>query len=306
MNNFIFIFTNNVLPIFIQIGFGFMLKKALDFNISPLAKIQLYILIPALIFVKMYSSQVGISTIILITAYSLLLFTMLYIISMITAKILKLNRSQKTAFINSVCFYNSGNFSIPLIQLLYADDFALSVQFINMTVQNFLTSTVGIFNSNFGKMNFKKAIIEVLKVPMIYGVLAAFILKGLKVPIWNPIWTSLDSLGSGLVPVALITLGAQLAQTKLSFKVAKVYVATFYRLLLSPVIAFLVVLLLGMKGIPAQVLIISSAAPTAVNAVLLAIEYKNDPEFVSQTIFLSTLLSTVTVSTVIYFVGMLG
>ena len=55
----------------------------------------------------------------------------------------------------------------------------------------------------------------------------------------------------------------------------------------------------GISGVVAQVMVICAAAPSAVNTVLLAIEYRSDPEFASQTVFLSTLLSALTMPVVI-------
>jgi predicted permease len=52
----------------------------------------------------------------------------------------------------------------------------------------------------------------------------------------------------------------------------------------------------------AEIAIISSAAPTAVNSVLLAIQYDSEPDFASQTVFFSTILSSITVSFVIFLV----
>ena len=50
----------------------------------------------------------------------------------------------------------------------------------------------------------------------------------------------------------------------------------------------------------AQALVISTAFPTAVNSALLALEYDNEPEFAAAAVFYSTLISSVTVSGVIY------
>ena len=54
-------------------------------------------------------------------------------------------------------------------------------------------------------------------------------------------------------------------------------------------------------GIMAQVMIISAGLPTAVNTALIAVEFDNKPDFASQTVMISTLLSSVTLTVVIYF-----
>ncbi len=76
------------------------------------------------------------------------------------------------------------------------------------------------------------------------------------------------------------------------------------RLGAGPALAALVVW--GMNGLGmhisplmASALIVSSAVPTSLSSVLLAVEFDNEPEFSSQVVFASTLLSIFSVTLVI-------
>jgi malate permease and related proteins len=301
MTKFLFIFINVILPIFLQITAGFVFQKKFKLNIEALSKLQLYILVPSLLFTKIYLSDIGSGLFLSIMLFCTLIFIILYGVSWLLGKLLRYNRSQTSAFINSVTLYNSGNYCIPLIQLLYNNPFAFSIQIIVMVTQSILTNTVGIFNSSFGNKSMGHAFLNTLKVPMVYVVLLAVTTKALHINVWSPLLSSMEMLGQGLVPLALITLGAQLASTKFSFKLPKVYIANVMRLILSPAIAYLLTLIMGLHGVVGQVLIICSAAPTAVNSVLIALEYKNEPDYAAQAIFTSTVFSAVTVTMVIYF-----
>jgi len=282
------------------IGYG--LKKIFDLNISTLAKVQFYVLIPALLFTSIYESELDKAFFLSIAIYSTVIFGLLYVISWIAAKSLRYTRSSTSAFVNSIAFYNSGNYCLPLVQLLYNSSYAIAIQFIIMMVQNILTNTLGIFNSNIGNKDWKKAVTSALKVPLMYSIILALTLKWLQIPIWKPLWNSIDTLGNAMIAIALLTLGAQLADTRISFTVPRVYLSSFLRLIVGPILALLVVLIFDIKGVAAQILIISAAAPTAVNTVLLSIEYDNEPEFASQAVFTSTILSAITVSAVIFLV----
>ena len=172
-----------------------------------------------------------------------------------------------------------------------------------MTVQSIITNTVGIYSISSGKKNIKQGILEILKVPMIYCIIIALALRYMNIQVWQPILSATTSLGNSMVPIALISLGAQLAETKYSLKIPKVYFSNLVRLVISPLIAYVLVLILGLKGMTAEIAIISSAAPTAVNSVLLAIQYDSEPDFASQTVFFSTIISSITVSFVILLVS---
>lgn len=303
MSYFIFILTNIILPIFIQILLGYVVKKFINFSISTLAHIQFYIILPALLFVKVYDTKLNKDVILKVSLHSIILFILLYALSYLICRLLRYKKSISSSFINSVCLYNSGNYCIPLVQLLYNNPIAMSVQILIMTVQTIVTNTVGIYSISSGNKGVKEGLLEILKVPMIYSIILGLALKGLNIKIWSPIWNSMDSLANALVPMALISLGAQLAETKCDLRSSKVYFSIFIRLIISPIMGYVIVLLLGLKGIAAEVAIISSAAPTAVNSVLLAIQYDSEPDFASQAVFLSTLISPITVSFVVFLVS---
>jgi len=59
------------------------------------------------------------------------------------------------------------------------------------------------------------------------------------------------------------------------------------------VVALAIGYAVGLRGLPLQALVLSSAMPTAVNAFLLADEYDADVDLVAHTVTVSTLLSFV-------------
>jgi predicted permease len=82
--------------------------------------------------------------------------------------------------------------------------------------------------------------------------------------------------------------------------VMDVGIASILRLLVGPLLAWGVVLLLQLEGMMAAALIVSSAVPTSLSSVLLAVEFDNERDFASQTVLVTTAASIVTVTAVIY------
>lgn len=302
MNEMITIFIEVLLPIFIIIVAGFIIQKKFSFNLETLTKLQLYLLIPSLIFLNIANSELENSLILQISSFTVILFFALMLISFWLARLTKLDHKKEKAFMNAVILRNQGNFGIPLITLLYAasgSNFPLSVHMIVLFTTNLLLNTVGLYNASSGTYTSKEALVKVLKLPMIYVVFFGFVFKWLQIDIPSPVASSLLLLGNGVVPLALLTLGAQLSNAKLSLLNKTLPLAVFLRLIISPVLAYLMTLAFGMNGDMARVLIVGAAAPTAVNSVLLAIEFKGDAEYASETVFLTTLISTITVTAVI-------
>ena len=150
-------------------------------------------------------------------------------------------------------------------------------------------------------MTLKKGIISVLKMPTIYAVSLAILLKITSIDITNiPAWPALVFLRYGLIPVSLITFGAQLAKSKINLKMKTPYLATICRLIGGPVIAFLLIHLFGFDGIMAKAILIASSTPTAIQTALLSIETKGDVDFAVQTVTISTLLSAITMAATVY------
>jgi hypothetical protein len=67
-----------------------------------------------------------------------------------------------------------------------------------------------------------------------------------------------------------------------------IFLSSLCRLIISPIIALLIILGLGLEGLTAQALLMASAFPTSRNSALLALEYKNQPEFAAQAVLVST------------------
>ncbi len=263
-------------------------------------------------FTNLYTAKIDIQ------AYKALLVTVLILLSNFfmghfIAKLRKYDPGKGNAFQNSLMFYNSGNIGIPLITLVYSTGtflingetpyltIALTTQIMVLLVQNVSINTFGFFNASRSNQHWKQAVIQVVKMPAIYAVALAFILKSIPFNFMGtPIWPTLMYLKGALVPIALIALGVQLSKSKLQLNDGSAWLAVILRLIVGPILAFLFIKLLGIDGIVAQALLISSAVPTAVNTALIAVECKNHPDYATHIVVLSTVFASVTLIAVIF------
>jgi hypothetical protein len=302
MKDMLLILWEVLFPIFSVVIAGYFIQKKFHFHLASFTKLQLYLFLPALIFVNILSSELDRKLILQIVSFTILLFIILMIISTIIAKILKLERKKEKAFMNAIVLRNQGNYGIPLITILYittGNVFPLSVHMIVLFTTNLLLNTIGLYNASSGTYTQKEALIKILRLPMVYVMILGLIFKNVGLSLPGPIHSSLTILASGVVPLALITLGASLSDANLKLIDKTLPLATFLRLVFSPLLAYILTLIMGISGEIAQVLIIGAAAPTAINSVLLAIEFKGDSEYASETVFITTALSAVTITIVI-------
>ncbi|SDE02866.1 hypothetical protein SAMN02799630_04444 [Paenibacillus sp. UNCCL117] len=308
MGVFTHILLNNVIPLTVMIALGVVLYRAFQLDIRTLSKLNFYLFSPAVVFKMLYESTLSLAILGQTLLFFFVYFAAMFILMEIVIRVRGYKGGMIPAVRNSVIFYNSANYAIPLNQLVFVGDaFTLSIQIIIMMMQSLIPNTYGIYSVNATKKNeFKKTMRTILSMPVIYVIPTAFLMRWLAVPIPDPIYTPINYISNAFIATALLTLGVQLGSMKWRLMFSDVMLSNVLRLCVGPAVGFAVVLLLGIEGVMAQALVLSCAVPTSLSSVLLAVEYDNEPEFSSQVVFSSTIFSIFTVTFVIYLMQFIG
>lgn len=296
-----YILQSVLLPIFIMIALGFILQKKFTLDLKTLAKLNIYVFVPGFIFVKFYKTNFELRLLLYIVVFFIIYIIFLYIVGKVLTLVNKRGKGEATTLTNSVLFFNSGNYGVPVNDLVFkGDPLAMSVQVIVLSLQNIFTFSYGIFAIQSAQIGKLKAVLGYFKMPVLYALLFAIILNYTDITIPEFIWTPANYVADAMIAIALIMLGAQIANINFTFKWSLSYVFIFVRLVIGPVIALIIIKIMGIEGVIAQTLFIASAMPTSVNSSVIAQEYDNHPELAAELVFLSTLLSSITVVVVIY------
>ncbi|WP_320421113.1 AEC family transporter [Mammaliicoccus lentus] len=301
MAEMIFILKSVLLPIFIMISLGYVLQKRFKLDLSTLAKLNINVFVPGFIFVKFYKTSLALDMLFYVMVFFIIYVALLYVAAYSISKVQNLDKAKATTLNNSVLFFNSGNYGAPVNDLVFkSDPVAMSAQVIVLTMQNIFTFTYGVFAIQSVQIGKLKALLNYFKMPIIYALVLAVILNYNDIAVPNFIWTTVSYLSDAMIAIALILLGAQIANIKFSFKWTSSYIYIFIRLIIGPLIALAIIKVMGIDGVVGQTLFIASAMPTSVNSSVIAQEYDNYPELAAELVFLSTLFSAITVVIVIY------
>lgn len=301
MVEFIIIMRDIIVPVFIVMSIGFILQKKFTLDVQTLARLNIYYVVPAFIFVRLYEAVIPWNMFAKVILFVVMLVAILYVIARLTGTLLGLDARKKVTFTNSVIFYNSGNYAVPVNDLVFrGDPFAMSVQVIVLMFQNIFIFSYGIFSLQSMDSGKLRAALAYFKMPVMYAMLAGITFNALEVSVPEFLWVPVNYIADAMIAIALLTLGAQVAQLKLTSSLRNVYFSMILRLLVSPLVALGLIFLFGMSGVTAQALLIASSMPTAVNSAVIAQEYKNYPEMAAQIVLFSTVASAFTVSLVIY------
>ena len=106
-----------------------------------------------------------------------------------------------------------------------------------------------------------------------------------------------------LLPMMIVVLGMQLERATMPEKPWPVVMAVSLSLLAAPLVALGLAALLNVSGSARQASVILASMPVAVITTILALEFDVAPTFVTSTVFLSTLLSPLTLTPLLAYLG---
>ncbi|MDA2233293.1 AEC family transporter [Bacillus cereus] len=298
---FVFIILDVVLPILILMLIGAILQRKFQFNLKQLSTLITYCLMPAAVFVNIYDISIETGLLLQIIYYLMLYSLSLIIVSHFISKTLKLEKGESAALKNSISLMNSGNYGLPVSQLIFSHNpVGVSIQIFIVIFQNLLTYSYGIYNLLSATKTIGGIIQSFLRLPVFHALVLGVLFQSFKIQIPNSILLPLNQLANGFVAIALILLGAQLSNIKLNFFHRVITWALIGRLLMGPLLALAVIYILNIDGIVAQSLFIASSFPTSRNTSTIAMEYQIEPELHAQIVLFSTIFSIITVTVVIY------
>ncbi|TYP79704.1 AEC family transporter [Paenibacillus methanolicus] len=302
MNVFVQIIVNIIFPVFALIGVGLFAHRKFKFDLQTLSKLTTFILMPAVSFANLYESRVEWGLFGQVAGYLIILSLSLIAVSTVFFRLNNMDGKSAAVFKNNVVLINSGNFGLPVSQLVFQHQpVGMAVQVIISVYQNLLTYSYGMLNSvSADRGGGWRAITAFLKIPTLYAVLLGLLLNTWNVELPDYLWKPIENVSDAFLALALFTLGAQSAALRIRPIPSLLVFSMVGRLLVSPILAYLLIRLLGMEGVVAQACFIASAFPTSRNASLLALEHDNHPDLAAKAVILSTFLSSVTVSVVIY------
>lgn len=291
-----------MLPIFILLLLGAVLHRIYDFHLSTLSRLLTGLFLPVVIFTNISAMEVEASVLLEVGAFLFIQFFLLVLLAGVCARLFGMDAKLTATFKNSVVLMNSGNFGLPVSQLVFASNpLGVSIQIIVLMFQNFLTFTYGVFTSaTTQKTGIKENLAPLFKTPTIYALALGLVFYLFNLSLPKAAEQVLNQIAAGFTALALLVLGAQIAYPKLKYLSAVFFFTIGLRLVGAPLIALGIIWLLQLEGTIAQALFIASSFPMSRNSALFALEYDNYPEYAAQSVLISTILGGLTVSIVIF------
>ena len=289
------IFLNNLLPIFLIAGAGYLLSHFINLPSKPLSQSVFYLFSPCLIFNLLTKNDLQSSDIIRMILFSTVLILLIGSITWLVGRLIRMEKGTLAATMLASMFMNAGNYGLPVVLFAFGE-VALGFASLFFVTNAVLVNLVGVVIASMGKQSFVQAVKNLAKVPTVYAFLVAlFIMRSdWQIPLFLD--RSITLLADASIPTMLILMGVQFKKTTWSGKALPISLAAGFRLILSPVLAFALTPLFGITGAAQQASIVESAMPSAVLNTVIATEFDAEPSLVSAVVFFTTILSPLTLT----------
>ena len=302
MNVLLSIFASDILPVFVIAGAGFLLGRKLQASVQTLSRVSFYALTPCLAFKMLATSKMTGPEAGRMVLMAVLVTAAMGLLARLAAIPLGLNRAELSAFLLVSMFSNGGNYGLPVVMFAFGTE-ALSHGTVYFVTSAILTYTFGVLIAAAGKRSMTRAIAGIAKVPAVYGVAAAsFVLvTGFSVPV--ALMRPVSLLSDAALPMMILVLGMQLERATFPDRPWTVALAVALSLVAAPLVALGLASLLRVSGSARQASVILASMPVAVITTILALEFDIAPAFVTSAVFLSTLLSPLTLTPLLAYLG---
>lgn len=303
-----FIILLKVFPIYINVVLGFLSSKFLKVQRESVATLLIYILGPIVVFSATLSVKIDFA----VAFLPIFLFIFGSIVAFASLAIFKNTWNDPTGNILSFSAGtgNTGYFGIPLAIIFFEP--ALADIFIFTVLASLLyESTSGFYVTAKGNFTVKQALIKMSRLPILYAFILGIILNiaGFQIPDAISSYTAQFKGAYGILGMMMLGMGLTgIKNSEGNFDIKFISITYFLKFIFWP-LAILGFIYLDknffyfLNEDLYKVLFLFSIVPLAGNTVTLAVLLNAKPEKASLAVFLSTVVSVVTIPLYIYWYG---
>ena len=282
-----------IFPVFFVIGVGYYLgKKNPKFDTNFITIFAGNIGTPAMIFYTVTTTGISLSIFTQYFIYALIMIGGFAVIGLIFLFLLKKDLSME---LPPLILPNTGNMGIPICLFAYGSQ--------GLGVASAIASVIILFHFTLGIFLAKKkfSLDIVIKSPPVYAIIISVIF--LYFQIETPLFLENTTFLLTYATIFLVLMSLGIALTKFRFSLKDSVILSLCRVILGPLIAFIIIYNFDLSGFAAGVLLIQSAMPSAILNYLVGSLYspKKVVDSIASTIVVSTLMSFITIPIVVFF-----
>jgi hypothetical protein len=293
-----------ILPIILYLFLGYLFKLIYQDNSKQLIEFIINFSLPAIVFYKIYPLVLEQKILYLVLMFiGFILFNLL--LAYFVGKLMKLNRVLLATFMIMATFGNTSFIGFAYIDVFYGDDYIIYGLIYDLFGSFLLLVSIGMFIITWGRGK-RNNILSIFKSIFLFPPSIMFIItivvKNFEIP--NFLLLTSQTLGSTLVPIAMIAIGMKLELKHIFVKFNIVSMAITIKMIIVPIIILLGFhQFYGINETWIKVTIIEIAMPPMTMATVLAIKGGLDEKVAINTLVLGVLLSFMTITLYTSYLG---
>lgn len=288
---FLDILTKVSLPIVVLVAIGWALQGRLQLDVASLNRLQMQVVLPAFMLHSLATGKQPLSAVWPVFYAGFVLFLLVIPIGWLTVLLFRQRPSLGPMMGLATGYANVGFFGIPVTLLAFGPDHVIYMS-VMTALTTILICTVGVAVLAPAGSSWLSKVRIAFETPLIPSVALGLALRGLDVEMPAVVSQPLQFIGSIFTPLALYTLGAQIASSKVvKFEWIPQLLMIVLRFLVAPAIAWALCTYMEFPRDVTNVIVVAAATPVGVLITIFAAEYKTEPEFISTAVVVSTILS---------------
>lgn len=259
---------------------------------TALTGLVYYIFLPALVLLVLWQAQLGVSSIkIAVVAACAVLSSLL--LTQWLCGICGMDLPTKGAVMLAAAFPNATYLGLPVLEATLGQEArSIAIQF-DLFACTPLLLTVGIWiAAKHGHITQRVSWSGIFKVPAVWAAILAICLNILTIPLAPAIFSWLQTLANGVVPLMLISLGLSLSvDRKLLPAMRSLLPVVGVQLAAMPAVAMGIALLLGLRGLNYQAVVLEAAMPSMVLGLVFCDRFGLNTAIYAAAVTVTTILS---------------
>ena len=312
LNHFIFS-VNVVMPLFVLIIIGYVLKKK-DFISEAFITIGnrmiFYILLPVTIFESVYNVDLSELTNVRFAVFSIgatvLSFAVIWFIAAFFIK----DKRVLGAFVQGAFRANTVFIGLPLMRNLAGDigvaRFALIVALVMPVTNVCAVLVLSVYSENGEKLKWKTLILTIIKNPLFIATILGIMLALLNIKLPIVAMRAINDLSHVTTPLALICLGGGITFLGFDKKFKYAVIASVIKIVILPIAFTAAAYTLGFSGMDLAAFMILGGVPSAIIGYATVVQMDGDGCTAANIVLISTLFSAATLTLFIYVMMVMG
>lgn len=287
-----------IIAIILMVVLGYILKR-IDLlkvtDIDTLNKIVINIAMPSMIFIALYKANFSIlPQLVRMPLVGIIIGSCSGIFMYLLLTVKKYPKKKKWALILPVSLGNTAFLGFPVTLGVFGNEGLVRAIFYDISSLVMFLSLSTILMFNFGG-KIKDSVKSLIRFPTLWAVIVGILFNFLNIPIGEVLDITINYLAAATIPLIMISLGLSLEFKGIKKGIKSTSLVAFIKLIISPILAFFILGVLGFSGLEHSVGIIEAAMPCSMLTLVLAIENDLDFKLTTNCIIISTIFSLLTI-----------